>query len=105
MRIFFQELDNGYTLIYDELMINSGFDPERVPVITSLVDKDPDQLDIYIYHPKLRSECHNANRRICVIIKSELIFVINAQASDDRFWQYDFMLWSIENQHSIKSIA
>ena len=105
MQIFFQELDNGYTLVYDELMIDHGFDTERISNIISLLDDEMDELDIYIYHPKLDSECHNANRRICVIIKSELIFIINAHSSDDRFWQYDFMLWTIANNYSIKSIA
>ncbi len=105
MQIFFEELDNGYTLVYDELMVTSGFDVDRIPYIIALLDKCIDDEDIYIYHPRLDSEIDNANRRICVIIKSELIFVINACSNDDRFWQYDFMLWTVENNKNVKSIA
>jgi len=104
MQIFFQELRNGYTVVYDEFMVECGFDSKRIPHMVSLVDKYNEQLDVYIHHPKLDSKCHNAHRRVCVIIKSELIFVVNAKSSEDRFWQYDFLLHCIENEYTIRNI-
>jgi len=97
MQIYFKELNNGYTVIYDEAVESFGFDEEDLKSLIKKVDKKTCGTDIYIYEPEHKREF------IVITIKSELIFPVSANMHEDSIsWRLEILTWALKSGHSVK---
>jgi len=112
IEICYATLANGYTAIYDT---NIESDRLNIDKITLLINSDECAHDVYLFDfyvrdPSKRQVYDTCNlytltehyyHRPCIVIKSELIFSLNA-VIQDWLWQFDFLWLVIVRDKSIK---
>jgi hypothetical protein len=97
MQIYFKELDNGYTVVYDDAVESCGFDEANLKRLIKEVDKKTCGTDIYLYEPQL------AKNLVVITIKSELIFPVSASIRQHyHSWRLDILTWALKEEHTIK---
>lgn len=97
MQIYFKELDNGYTIVYDEEAEHCGFDEENLKRFIKKVSKKTCEADIYLYELQ-------TNKAVTVItIKSELIFPVSARIHEyTHSWRLEILTWALKGSYTIK---